>query len=212
MLPLSPLLLPLHSSRENDPASTTGISAPKVQVQEGEAEREGECDEGELQQLLDELMQPAADALCHVFYTSGSTGVPKGCRVTHGSVDAYAAAKNGAHGVDVTARVFVASSVSFDPQVSFTSYLPLAAFLSSAPNPLRCRDAQLKVFSRAQLARRFCRLQVGDIVATLAAGAVVCTAPRDATRSRLDWCLQQYAVSLSPRALPVSVVRESARR
>lgn len=116
--------------------STTGISAPKVQVQKGEAEQEGECDEDELQQLLHELMQPAPDALCHVFYTSGSTGVPKGCRVTHGSLDAYAAAKNSAHGVDVTARVFIASAVSFDPQVSFTSYVPLAAFVSSAPIPL----------------------------------------------------------------------------
>ena len=66
--------------------------------------------------------------------------------MTHASLGAYAAAKNFSHGVTQNSRVFVASAVSFDPQVSFTSYLPLAAFLASAPNPLRCRDAQLKSF------------------------------------------------------------------
>jgi hypothetical protein len=37
--------------------------------------------------------------------------------VTHASLGAYAAAKNFSHGVTQNSRVFVASAVSFDPQV-----------------------------------------------------------------------------------------------
>eukprot|EP00976_Prorocentrum_cordatum_P067840 1178901-Prorocentrum_minimum.AAC.7 len=57
------------------------------------------------------------DSLSHIFYTSGSTGQPKGCRVKHISMAAYAHAKNAAHRVDDTARVFIASALTFDPQV-----------------------------------------------------------------------------------------------
>jgi long-subunit acyl-CoA synthetase (AMP-forming) len=55
-------------------------SIPTVQVEEEEQEQGDEGDEGQrerLRALLSELLEPAAEALCHIFYTSGSTGVPK---------------------------------------------------------------------------------------------------------------------------------------
>ena len=54
-------------------------------------------------------------SVSHVFFTSGSTGSPKGCAGTHRGLLSYCRAKNAAHCVTDSSVVFVASTHTFDP-------------------------------------------------------------------------------------------------
>ena len=56
-----------------------------------------------------------AEQISHVCFTSGSSGRPKGCIVSHGALQAYCEAKIREFRVDVSSRVFLASPPSFDP-------------------------------------------------------------------------------------------------
>lgn len=53
--------------------------------------------------------------ISHVVFTSGTTGVPKGCVSSASALKHYLSAKNAAHAIDTTSRILLASSVSFDP-------------------------------------------------------------------------------------------------
>mmetsp|Transcript_4873 Transcript_4873/g.12067 ORF Transcript_4873/g.12067 Transcript_4873/m.12067 type:complete len:1375 (-) Transcript_4873:463-4587(-) len=53
--------------------------------------------------------------LSHIFFTSGSSGSPKGCICTAHNLSAYCAAKNTKHGISETSVVLLASPPSFDP-------------------------------------------------------------------------------------------------
>jgi len=54
----------------------------------------------------------------HIVYTSGTTGVPKGCVSSMNALLHYVCAKNEAHEIDRNSTVLLASSVSFDPCLS----------------------------------------------------------------------------------------------
>ncbi|KAJ1450832.1 hypothetical protein M885DRAFT_531253 [Pelagophyceae sp. CCMP2097] len=58
-----------------------------------------------------------ASAVSHCFFTSGTTGRPKGCVVTHASLQAYALARNARDGVTSSSRIFCASAPTFDPSL-----------------------------------------------------------------------------------------------
>ena len=60
---------------------------------------------------------PGGGREVQVFYTSGSTGVPKGCRVSAAALVSYCIGKNAACDVTPASVVFVASPPTFDPSV-----------------------------------------------------------------------------------------------
>eukprot|EP00546_Thalassionema_frauenfeldii_P021046 CAMPEP_0178905014 /NCGR_PEP_ID=MMETSP0786-20121207/6020_1 /TAXON_ID=186022 /ORGANISM="Thalassionema frauenfeldii, Strain CCMP 1798" /LENGTH=1011 /DNA_ID=CAMNT_0020576535 /DNA_START=88 /DNA_END=3120 /DNA_ORIENTATION=- len=59
-----------------------------------------------------------ASRLSHIVYTSGTTGMPKGCCSSSHALCHYLLAKNEAHKIDISSAVFLASSLSFDPCLS----------------------------------------------------------------------------------------------
>jgi non-ribosomal peptide synthetase component F len=60
---------------------------------------------------------PLAEAECHVIFTSGTTGVPKGVICTWANLLAYCRDKNASHGVGSTARVLLTCALTWDPAV-----------------------------------------------------------------------------------------------
>jgi len=56
--------------------------------------------------------------ISHIVYTSGTTGLPKGCVSSMSALLHYVCAKNEAHKIDGNSTVLLASSVSFDPCLS----------------------------------------------------------------------------------------------
>jgi len=112
------------------------LPLPQVSAGEGAA-RESETSAG----------RRSSACWSHIFYTSGSTGAPKGCPVSHAALLSFARAKNSVHRVTSASRVFLASAHTFD-------------------------------------------VSLGDVVATLTAGACLCSATRGTVLHRLGWCLQ----------------------
>ncbi|KAJ3169440.1 hypothetical protein HDU87_000611 [Geranomyces variabilis] len=63
------------------------------------------------------ILYPAPSAISHIYYTSGSSGRPKGALSSHMALSSYCQAKNIAHGVANDSVVFVASAATFDPSL-----------------------------------------------------------------------------------------------
>eukprot|EP00978_Attheya_sp_CCMP212_P010992 scaffold26863_cov59-Attheya_sp.AAC.1 len=59
--------------------------------------------------------QPRTNKMSHVVYTSGTTGIPKGCVSSVASLEAYLVAKRKSHFLSSSSIVLLASAVSFDP-------------------------------------------------------------------------------------------------
>ena len=68
--------------------------------------------------LPSSLDEASPNRVSHIVYTSGTTGVPKGCVSSFRSLRSYLTAKNEAHGIDGTSTVLLASALSFDPCLS----------------------------------------------------------------------------------------------
>eukprot|EP00984_Skeletonema_dohrnii_P023243 scaffold12335_cov116-Skeletonema_dohrnii-CCMP3373.AAC.2 len=65
--------------------------------------------------------------MSHIVYTSGTTGLPKGCISSLSSLQNYVSAKNIAHEINSQSNVMLASAVTFDPCFSDV----LATFLGN---------------------------------------------------------------------------------
>ena len=76
----------------------------------------------------------------HICFTSGTTGAPKGCVSSYRSLSNYLRSKNRYHQVDVSSRVLLASSVSFDPCLSDI----LATFTAKATLVIAKRETILQ--------------------------------------------------------------------
>jgi acyl-coenzyme A synthetase/AMP-(fatty) acid ligase len=88
--------------------------------------------------------------ISHIVYTSGTTGIPKGCISSIRSLEHYIRSKNEAHAIFHEAVVLLASALSFDPCLSdilatFSAHAALAIaprdnVRNSLPNVLRSLD------------------------------------------------------------------------
>jgi acyl-CoA synthetase (AMP-forming)/AMP-acid ligase II/ankyrin repeat protein len=56
--------------------------------------------------------------ISHIVFTSGTTGVPKGCMCSIRSMETYLKVKNKGHGISEQSTVLLASALSFDPCMS----------------------------------------------------------------------------------------------
>ena len=67
----------------------------------------------------DELAAPcdSGDGLCHIAYTSGSTGAPKGVACRHRNLLSYCLGNAHVHGIGPGSRVLLAAAMSFDPSI-----------------------------------------------------------------------------------------------
>jgi acyl-CoA synthetase (AMP-forming)/AMP-acid ligase II/ankyrin repeat protein len=78
--------------------------------------------------------------MSHICYTSGTTGIPKGCVSSRRSLVHYMHAKNKCHGITSRSRVLLASSISFDPCFSDC----LATFANKATLVIVSKQALLQ--------------------------------------------------------------------
>jgi acyl-coenzyme A synthetase/AMP-(fatty) acid ligase/ankyrin repeat protein len=96
--------------------------------------------------------------ISHIVYTSGTTGVPKGCVSSIQALNYYLDAKNRAHGIDAMSVVLLASALSFDPCLS-----DILATLVHAHATLAIASRQALI---QQLATVIVQLEVTHILCT----------------------------------------------
>ncbi len=84
-----------------------------------------------------ELPIPNEDYLSHIYFTSGTTGRPKGVACRHKALSSFCRAKNDAHGFCQGHKCFVASSISFDPSLGdICATLSIGGTVCLAPRKL----------------------------------------------------------------------------
>jgi non-ribosomal peptide synthetase-like protein len=76
---------------------------------------------------------PAADALCYVLYTSGTTGQPKGVAVAHPSICNFVRVAAERYGFGPGDRVYQGMSIAFDFSIE-EIWVPLVAGATLVPN------------------------------------------------------------------------------
>ncbi len=64
---------------------------------------------------LSSSLSPSSSIMSHIVFTSGTTGLPKGCISSLNSLQHYIRAKNTAHEINSQSNVMLASAVTFDP-------------------------------------------------------------------------------------------------
>ncbi|KAL7558102.1 hypothetical protein ACA910_020051 [Epithemia clementina (nom. ined.)] len=82
------------------------------------------------------------NTISHIVYTSGTTGMPKGCISSTRSLHHYIEMKNKVHGISKTSTVLLASSLSFDPCLS-DILATLAGFATLALAPRQILKSRL---------------------------------------------------------------------
>ncbi len=83
--------------------------------------------------LREDERAPAADALCYILYTSGTTGQPKGVAVAHKSICNFVRIASELYGFGPDERVYQGMSLAFDFSIE-ELWVPLAAGATIVPN------------------------------------------------------------------------------
>ncbi len=83
--------------------------------------------------LTDDERGEAADALCYVLYTSGTTGRPKGVAVAHPSICNFVRVAAESYGFGPSDRVYQGMSIAFDFSIE-ELWVPLVAGATLVPN------------------------------------------------------------------------------
>jgi non-ribosomal peptide synthetase-like protein len=83
--------------------------------------------------LRDDERAPAADALCYILYTSGTTGQPKGVAVAHASICNYVRVASEFYGFGPGERVYQGMSAAFDFSIE-ELWVSLVAGATIVPN------------------------------------------------------------------------------
>eukprot|EP00927_Polykrikos_kofoidii_P076810 TRINITY_DN73839_c0_g1_i1.p1 TRINITY_DN73839_c0_g1~~TRINITY_DN73839_c0_g1_i1.p1 ORF type:complete len:965 (+),score=134.90 TRINITY_DN73839_c0_g1_i1:84-2978(+) len=120
------------------------------------------------------------DMESHVYFTSGSTGEPKGCIVTRGNLLAYCLGKNVAHGVE--------SSMPLD-SVQAANGTELAAMAVS--DAMTSNSTSVCFVASAHTFDPW----LTDLCAAWLAGAHAAVAPRNRTFTDLGGCLRQVSAT-----------------
>ena len=83
--------------------------------------------------LREDERAPAADSLCYILYTSGTTGQPKGVAVAHPSICNFVRVASELYGFGPGERVYQGMSVAFDFSIE-ELWVPLVAGATIVPN------------------------------------------------------------------------------
>lgn len=138
------------------------------------------------------------NCISHIVYTSGTTGVPKGCISSINALDAYVEAKNNIHGITSSSVVLLASAVSFDPCFSDV----LATFNAGATLYLARREDL-----RNRLDKILSEGRISHVLCTPTLWSTLSITSSDATSFP---CLR--VVALGGERIPQQTIRTWARK
>lgn len=129
-----PLLRNLMSEPQNDQLNISNLIAEASQLIMTTAANDQHT----------ELWQVCAEPknrISHIVYTSGTTGIPKGCISSMQSLRHYIGVKNKVHELTATSIVLLASALSFDPCLSdVLATFELKCTLAVTPRKLLVQD------------------------------------------------------------------------
>ena len=109
------------------------------------------------------LSAPTPQSLFILLYTSGSTGVPKGCQLTHGNLVAFCNWYQGYYGLNPECKVAAYASYGFDAcMMDLYPALTCGAAIHIVPEELRLDLVELNAyFERNGITHSFMTTQVG---------------------------------------------------
>ena len=131
--------------------------------------QQDDCNDASIWEILcaddvDKMEGQHKSRISHIVYTSGTTGIPKGCVSSIAALRHYLTVKNEAHDIDSESVVLLASALSFDPCLSdILATFQAKATLAVAPRTTLLRD-MASVLSEQQVTHVLCTPTVWSMV------------------------------------------------